>query len=116
IFSSYSSLLILSYYISLSSLISTLFPYTTLFRSYNRLIFINSFTNRNRKKTAPIVKKTFAQKIQLKDWEGFSLFMSMTNSFKRRSEEHTSELQSRENIVCRLLHEKKKRNIRIVIT
>src|SRR5690606_40595654 len=29
-----------------------------------------------------------------------------------RSEEHTSELQSRENIVCRLLHEKKKYNIK----
>src|SRR6266511_5768452 len=30
-----------------------------------------------------------------------------------RSEEHTSELQSRENLVCRLLHEKKKQNIKI---
>src|SRR6266511_1798269 len=33
-----------------------------------------------------------------------------------RSEEHTSELQSRENLVCRLLLEKKKKKIRIVIT
>src|SRR5690606_40322985 len=30
--------------------------------------------------------------------------------FKKRSEEHTSELQSRENLVCRLLLEKKKKN------
>src|SRR5690606_39591393 len=32
------------------------------------------------------------------------------NNFKNRSEEHTSELQSRENLVCRLLLEKKKKN------
>src|SRR5690606_40037610 len=33
------------------------------------------------------------------------------NQVTRRSEEHTSELQSRENLVCRLLLEKKKKNI-----
>src|SRR5690606_41594381 len=33
-----------------------------------------------------------------------------TNFLSSRSEEHTSELQSRENLVCRLLHEKKKTN------
>src|SRR5690606_12056070 len=33
-----------------------------------------------------------------------------TTSVKRRSEEHTSELQSRENLVCRLLLEKKKKH------
>src|SRR5690606_41828202 len=39
---------------------------------------------------------------------------SRTNSTEARSEEHTSELQSRENLVCRLLLEKKKqkKNIR----
>src|SRR5690606_39330173 len=34
----------------------------------------------------------------------------------RRSEEHTSELQSRENLVCRLLLEKKKRNTEVMQT
>src|SRR5690606_42122239 len=35
---------------------------------------------------------------------------SIPNTFLLRSEEHTSELQSRENLVCRLLVEKKKKN------
>src|SRR5690606_41035445 len=39
---------------------------------------------------------------------------SATQSIGRRSEEHTSELQSRENLVCRLLLEKKKKAQRIV--
>src|SRR5690606_41506805 len=37
-----------------------------------------------------------------------SLFRTSTKCPKKRSEEHTSELQSRENLVCRLLLEKKK--------
>src|SRR5690606_41953967 len=45
------------------------------------------------------------------DGEGSGLFFKETLmgwTFVRRSEEHTSELQSRENLVCRLLLEKKK--------
>src|SRR5207302_8192163 len=61
---------------------STLFPYTTLFRS----------------KISP-PRPTTAVNITLRrDW-----------SHVTRSEEHTSELQSRENLVCRLLLEKKKK-------
>src|SRR5690606_42104511 len=37
-----------------------------------------------------------------------TLDKGMTSSYNKRSEEHTSELQSRENLVCRLLLEKKK--------
>src|SRR5690606_20555722 len=40
----------------------------------------------------------------------------MTDAISVRSEEHTSELQSRENIVCRLLHEKKNDRIDIIPT
>src|SRR6266511_5487235 len=58
---------------------STLFPYTTLFRSSPR--------GGGRACPAPPAA-----------WRG-------------RSEEHTSELQSRENLVCRLLLEKKKKTI-----
>src|SRR5215475_13626511 len=58
---------------------STLFPYTTLFRSFDRALEI-VHDQRSRGYTAWI----------------------------ERSEEHTSELQSRENIVCSLLLEKKK--------
>src|SRR5436309_6632169 len=61
---------------------STLFPYTTLFRSARG--GANSFKHRRASHDA---KHATAA---------------------RRSEEHTSELQSRENLVCRLLLEKKK--------
>src|SRR5207249_10875391 len=57
---------------------STLFPYTTLFRSYN-----------------------VATEPDANGWTG-------NPSLARRSEEHTSELQSRFDLVCRLLLEKKK--------
>src|SRR5439155_23687451 len=63
---------------------STLFPYTTLFRSCE----VDSHVSRR------------FPPIHLKNRRSFTLF---------RSEEHTSELQSRGHLVCRLLLEKKKR-------
>src|SRR2546429_5367436 len=68
---------------------STLFPYTTLFRSL-------SFSLRSRPKSAP------SRWLSLSDSPGRRL------SSRARSEEHTSELQSRLHLVCRLLLEKKK--------
>src|SRR5438477_650050 len=66
--------------------LSTLFPYTTLFRSFSQYwIFIKSFFNA----TCNYPKLVFLK------------FMNT------RSEEHTSELQSHVNLVCRLLLEKK---------
>src|SRR5436309_10096524 len=44
------------------------------------------------------------------NWLGASDGLQLTRHRFPRSEEHTSELQSRENIVCRLLLEKKKKN------
>src|SRR5258706_9333354 len=69
---------------------STLFPYTTLFRSpvSQRLTIVES---------APMSSASL-----LCDHPFFS------RSCRRRSEEHTSELQSLTNLVCRLLLEKKK--------
>src|SRR2546430_17310868 len=67
---------------------STLFPYTTLFRSH--IIFDHVYL---RYDTTP--QETWI----LKD---------ICFEAKPRSEEHTSELQSQSNIVCRLLLEKKK--------
>src|SRR5258708_31218853 len=61
---------------------STLFPYTTLFRSRCQL--------------APVTTRTRFDKKDHRQEE-------------RRSEEHTSELQSPDHLVCRLLLEKKKR-------
>src|SRR2546430_4019326 len=67
---------------------STLFPYTTLFRSR----FIAS--------VVPRVNTTPS---------GAQAFTNAASVARARSEEHTSELQSQSNLVCRLLLEKKKR-------
>src|SRR2546421_8303838 len=69
---------------------STLFPYTTLFRSSLGSPYLLN--------QAPAVKS------YLVAWSGV------------RSEEHTSELQSRSDLVCRLLLEKKKKKILNVTT
>src|SRR2546430_9434833 len=71
---------------------STLFPYTTLFRS---LALVAPF----------VLYPVFLMKALC-----FALFACAFNLL--RSEEHTSELQSQSNLVCRLLLEKKKINIR----
>src|SRR5260370_12121512 len=74
---------------------STLFPYTTLFRSSYR------------KSGAPF----FIDKMP-NNWLYVALIHLILPNAKiiDRSEEHTSELQSHLNLVCRLLLEKKKRN------
>src|SRR5438105_10558793 len=65
---------------------STLFPYTTLFRSPN----------------------TFWQNQSFRNYADYAMTEAFQQGFARRSEEHTSELQSRVDLVCRLLLEKKK--------
>src|SRR2546430_13133268 len=77
---------------------STLFPYTTLFRS---LIFRPStclLPGSGGPVSAALLRK---------------LCSTRPSSYKmrNRSEEHTSELQSQSNLVCRLLLEKKKKDI-----
>src|SRR2546422_4661584 len=71
---------------------STLFPYTTLFRSPN---------HGRSAETLPIIEK--AMRSQRVGLDCYPYCASST-----RSEEHTSELQSRLHLVCRLLLEKKK--------
>src|SRR2546427_7074527 len=74
---------------------STLFPYTTLFRSSEPTIAAPIVP---RPTAAPPVAQKFAPK-----------FAANASAFRpMRSEEHTSELQSQSNLVCRLLLEKKK--------
>src|SRR2546426_4905941 len=63
---------------------STLFPYTTLFRSFD-----------------------FAQRCRI---EAVAADLALLRVHQHRSEEHTSELQSPCNLVCRLLLEKKKKH------
>src|SRR3712207_7983888 len=85
---------------------STLFPYTTLFRSLNgHNLTIGSLLGTN---TSAVVS------------DGGTLSVGGNNTSRTyagaiigstaRSEEHTSELQSRQYLVCRLLLEKKKKN------
>src|SRR3712207_7045636 len=84
---------------------STLFPYTTLFRSEK--VERDCWLNGNRRQTAP------AQRMA--DFVNGRLSADLPKSSYApglRSEEHTSELQSRQYLVCRLLLEKKKKPIR----
>src|SRR3712207_8224595 len=88
---------------------STLFPYTTLFRSYTRLVGETAelpLVGRRLGIIAdPYVKPEFGTGA-LKITPGHD-----PNDFeigRARSEEHTSELQSRQYLVCRLLLEKNK--------
>src|SRR2546430_11338621 len=91
---------------------STLFPYTTLFRSYELDLSLNM-------KIHSVISVTNLEFLSSdKDLykhqynEHFSSVeeneAEKNNLDKERSEEHTSELQSQSNLVCRLLLEKKK--------
>src|SRR5689334_23981239 len=85
---------------------STLFPYTTLFRS----------------KPVPTATRTLRQFVTRNDFSALSPWTRRqtpqtrqyaaceTRAWRARSEEHTSELQSQFHLVCRLLLEKKKHN------
>src|SRR3712207_7066447 len=85
---------------------STLFPYTTLFRS---LTSVGTLTDNARRAGIGVVYRDFLA-VQVIDWVAWMvllwpLFAALDAT---RSEEHTSELQSRQYLVCRLLLEKKK--------
>src|SRR5258708_18290901 len=100
---------------------STLFPYTTLFRSYlppafctSRRSFV-SFSTVMPWKVVRMTVETFASSVfRLSRSFCFSLFFFMVY-VPNRSEEHTSELQSPDHLVCRLLLEKKKKTIRQLV-
>src|SRR5690606_40949418 len=93
---------------------STLFPYTTLFRS-NELGSAEPWHPKVHKRIREMLIRLRSMSLSwekgrgndLKFYDG-SLLHLTTNLSADRSEEHTSELQSRENLVCRLLLEKKK--------
>src|SRR5688572_32054373 len=87
---------------------STLFPYTTLFRS------ITQSMNRPGKMTDNAFIESFFHSMKSEIYHGvrFEEDLAIREALKSyvRSEEHTSELQSQSNLVCRLLLEKKKTN------
>src|SRR3712207_9017743 len=82
---------------------STLFPYTTLFRSSPTG---GVMTPDKVEKLCQRAQQAIAER----DWERAKQVYLMALGL--RSEEHTSELQSRQYLVCRLLLEKKKHSIR----
>src|SRR2546430_13560695 len=83
---------------------STLFPYTTLFRSAAEAIEVDweplpvaTDMRQAAEAGAPLVHEAWGTNVGV--------------AFTHRSEEHTSELQSQSNLVCRLLLEKKKNTV-----
>src|SRR3712207_7832921 len=85
---------------------STLFPYTTLFRSYRFVDFLAA-SGQTIWQVMPLGPTGYGDS----PYQSFSAFAGnhLLVSPERRSEEHTSELQSRQYLVCRLLLEKKKK-------
>src|SRR3712207_8324063 len=94
---------------------STLFPYTTLFRSAGRLgvpvdglrlwIVLHEMTHALQFEGYPWLRRHLGELLE-------SLISPLADRLglrETRSEEHTSELQSRQYLVCRLLLEKKKK-------
>src|SRR2546430_13022635 len=86
---------------------STLFPYTTLFRS---ILFVNHVrgggTERHAQDLAAILEDNGSAVFFCRPAPDRSQRVRIVDP---RSEEHTSELQSQSNLVCRLLLEKKKK-------
>src|SRR3712207_7796358 len=77
---------------------STLFPYTTLFRSVDRL-----------RGEQHVRRHPDAARVDQPDDPAVAVVVAAARLEGARSEEHTSELQSRQYLVCRLLLEKKKK-------
>src|SRR2546430_11213944 len=75
---------------------STLFPYTTLFRSRDGGHLAVELADRHQTAVVSAARRTGC---------------CSSHACRMRSEEHTSELQSQSNLVCRLLLEKKKSNM-----
>src|SRR2546430_12272814 len=84
---------------------STLFPYTTLFRSRA----LRRQEARLEPRARPVDDRVVAGLVHLAPLNP-RLVYARASGFGERSEEHTSELQSQSNLVCRLLLEKKKNN------
>src|SRR3712207_7608461 len=84
---------------------STLFPYTTLFRSGRAEApqTLLKTLGLSLPRSAALGRQSLARRLRRHDQRAL-------DTTRIRSEEHTSELQSRQYLVCRLLLEKKKKN------
>src|SRR3712207_8579398 len=95
---------------------STLFPYTTLFRSRIRALQLAAFrtgfagqlqrATHSRRRSESMSKNTSVLGLDIGSAQIKAVHLERRRS--SRSEEHTSELQSRQYLVCRLLLDKKK--------
>src|SRR2546430_9012002 len=90
---------------------STLFPYTTLFRSNAQQNLLNNEQQMAVIRGQKLVTSVLLVKALGGGWDASSLAALQVKPKLKdvRSEEHTSELQSQSNLVCRLLLEKKKK-------
>src|SRR3989442_5177945 len=94
---------------------STLFPYTTLFRSRFNRAFSDLRLAAGHVNNQGHARGNFVERIRLGPFSFLAEMITMIapeddDGFVARSEEHTSELQSRPHLVCRLLLEKKNNN------
>src|SRR2546422_3275254 len=87
---------------------STLFPYTTLFRSLG----IKLLRDAGLVVVLASARRSEATELRARELKVDEVVQDKRKlpAFEDRSEEHTSELQSRLHLVCRLLLEKKKKN------
>src|SRR5437588_4329424 len=85
---------------------STLFPYTTLFRSFKVNVDARVAEGQLMQTLQDLISSSL-KSAQVRSW---SVCISCP-----RSEEHTSELQSHSDLVCRLLLEKKKKKTKKII-
>src|SRR2546430_12277897 len=86
---------------------STLFPYTTLFRSAQFVVVKDHKEHAQAQHHAP--HEAEAGRKMISDRSPLEVLEQEAKAQEPRSEEHTSELQSQSNLVCRLLLEKKKK-------
>src|SRR3712207_7819967 len=91
---------------------STLFPYTTLFRSVSAQETIRRWPSVR----AGERKWIFPYQENADAMFNTAMLFELAVIKNQRSEEHTSELQSRQYLVCRLLLEKKKTNLKPIST
>src|SRR3712207_8387194 len=90
---------------------STLFPYTTLFRSHNvGVMVVNAEGARLARHADPMAVDRTLELVSATGRTTLRELRRVLDVLHARSEEHTSELQSRQYLVCRLLLEKKKKD------
>src|SRR2546430_9338864 len=90
---------------------STLFPYTTLFRSLQLAAELRGWDDPDAQRWSAALQPLESEAAaRLKSWLPKLHYPIRIGEHDQRSEEHTSELQSQSNLVCRLLLEKQKQH------